>query len=95
MRISKDEVIYTAKLAKLCLTDEEAEKLAGELDAILADMGAMETIDMEDAGNDTEAGMPRGVIRPDENVVFGDRDKLFVNTKSMRGTFIQIPKVIE
>lgn len=34
-KLSKDQVLHIAKLARLSLTDEEAEKFSGELSSIL------------------------------------------------------------
>lgn len=95
MKISKDDVVYTAKLAKLRFSDEEAVRLAGELERILSHIGAMDSIDIKNVEAISGAGEQKSVVRPDENVVFGNSEGLFKNTKSMRGTYIQVPKIIE
>ena len=77
MGFSKDDVIYMAKMAKLRFTDEEAEKLAEEIAMVLSVIGEMESDDTANAAVGRRAGMPGPagpVVRPDEVVVFEDRE---------------------
>ena len=48
MAISRDEVLHVAKLARLALTDDEIERLTGELDAILDAVGIVSELDLAD-----------------------------------------------
>jgi aspartyl-tRNA(Asn)/glutamyl-tRNA(Gln) amidotransferase subunit C len=48
MAISRDEVLHVARLARLALTDDEVERLTGELDAILDAVGIVSELDLED-----------------------------------------------
>ena len=48
MAISRDEVLHVARLAWLALTDEEIERLTGELDAILDAVGVVSELDLAD-----------------------------------------------
>jgi aspartyl-tRNA(Asn)/glutamyl-tRNA(Gln) amidotransferase subunit C len=46
--ISRDEVLHVARLAWLALTDEEVERLTGELDKILDAVGIVGELDLAD-----------------------------------------------
>jgi aspartyl-tRNA(Asn)/glutamyl-tRNA(Gln) amidotransferase subunit C len=46
MAISRDEVLHVARLARLALTDDEVERLTGELDAILEAVGIVSELDL-------------------------------------------------
>ena len=46
MAISRDEVIHVARLARLELTDEELDRFAGQLDAILEAVGKVSELDL-------------------------------------------------
>jgi aspartyl-tRNA(Asn)/glutamyl-tRNA(Gln) amidotransferase subunit C len=46
MAISRDEVLYVARLARLALTDEEVERLGEQLDAILEAVGKVSELDL-------------------------------------------------
>ena len=46
MAISRDEVLHVARLARLALTDDEVERLTGELGAILDAVGIVFELDL-------------------------------------------------
>jgi aspartyl-tRNA(Asn)/glutamyl-tRNA(Gln) amidotransferase subunit C len=46
MAISRHEVLHVARLARLALTDEEAERLTEELGAILEAVGVVAELDL-------------------------------------------------
>jgi aspartyl-tRNA(Asn)/glutamyl-tRNA(Gln) amidotransferase subunit C len=48
MAISRDEVLHVARLAWLALTEEEIERLTGELDEILEAVGVVAELDLAD-----------------------------------------------
>ena len=48
MAISRDEVLHVAQLARLALTDEEVERLGGQLDAILEAVAKVSELDLTD-----------------------------------------------
>ncbi|MCF6386897.1 Asp-tRNA(Asn)/Glu-tRNA(Gln) amidotransferase subunit GatC [Mycobacterium sp. MBM] len=45
-QISRDEVAHLARLARLALTDGELDGFAGQLDAILAHVGQIQSVDV-------------------------------------------------
>jgi aspartyl-tRNA(Asn)/glutamyl-tRNA(Gln) amidotransferase subunit C len=45
-QISADDVAHLARLARLSLTDDELVGFAGQLDAILAHVGAIQAVDV-------------------------------------------------
>jgi aspartyl-tRNA(Asn)/glutamyl-tRNA(Gln) amidotransferase subunit C len=94
MKITIDDVRYIAKLIKLRFSDDEAQKLVEEFESILTHF---ETIDKMDLNVDLNQ-LPKdqkSVVRADSNTVYKDKAKLFQNVKSMRGTYVQVPKIIE
>ena len=48
MAITREEVLHVAKLASLELTDEEVERLTGELSAILEAVSKVSELDLSD-----------------------------------------------
>lgn len=95
MKISKEDVVYIAKLAKLRFSEDEIEKLTGEFESILDYFRSIDRMDLENVDPDEFADRRETVTRADENVIFGDREKLFRNAGSMRGTFIQVPRILD
>jgi aspartyl-tRNA(Asn)/glutamyl-tRNA(Gln) amidotransferase subunit C len=48
MAISKEEVLHVARLARLALSDDEVERLAAQLNAILEAVGKVSELDLDD-----------------------------------------------
>jgi aspartyl-tRNA(Asn)/glutamyl-tRNA(Gln) amidotransferase subunit C len=46
MAISRDEVVHVARLARLALTEEELDRFAGQLDAILEAVSKVAELDL-------------------------------------------------
>ena len=46
MAISRDEVVHVARLARLALSEEELDRFAGQLDAILEAVGKVAELDL-------------------------------------------------
>ena len=46
MAISRDEVLHVARLARLALTEDEIQRLTGELDAILDAVGIVAELEL-------------------------------------------------
>jgi aspartyl-tRNA(Asn)/glutamyl-tRNA(Gln) amidotransferase subunit C len=63
--ISRDEVARLAKLARLALTDEEISGFAGQLDAILGYVGAIQAVDVTGVAATDSPIKNVNVTRPD------------------------------
>jgi aspartyl-tRNA(Asn)/glutamyl-tRNA(Gln) amidotransferase subunit C len=48
MAITRDEVVHVARLARLELTEDELERFAGQLNAILEAVGKVSELDLAD-----------------------------------------------
>jgi aspartyl-tRNA(Asn)/glutamyl-tRNA(Gln) amidotransferase subunit C len=48
MAITREDVLHVADLARLALTDEEIERLGGQLNAILEAVGKVSELDLGD-----------------------------------------------
>ena len=93
MAITKDDVKYIAKLAKLRFNDEEAEAFAGEFENILEQFKTLDKLNLDDVE----------IERPNVSVIRKDiqkkceikQEELYQNVKVMRDTAIEVPKIIE
>ena len=89
--ITKDDVMYIAKLAKLRFDDEEAVTFASEFEIILDQFKTLDNLKLDELE----------ITRPNEAVVRKDVCKkceindLYRNVKLMRETLIEVPKIIE
>jgi aspartyl-tRNA(Asn)/glutamyl-tRNA(Gln) amidotransferase subunit C len=64
--ISEEEVRHVANLARLGLTDEEVEKMSGQLGDILDSIDQIGELDLEDVPPTANALNLTNVLRPDE-----------------------------
>lgn len=92
--VDLDTVKYIAKLAKLKFTEEEAEKLAKEFEAILGHFETIDKVDLSDI-DINEFDEVNTEFRKDVPTVFEDKKKLMQNVKSLRDGAIEVPKIIE
>jgi aspartyl-tRNA(Asn)/glutamyl-tRNA(Gln) amidotransferase subunit C len=74
--IDRDQVLHVAKLARLRLTDQEVERMAGELSNILEHVEKIDELtDLEDVPPTTHVVELENVLRPDEPRPSLPRDK--------------------
>lgn len=64
-QISRDDVAHLARLARLSLTDGELDSFAGQLDAILAHVGAIQAVDVTGVEATDNPLKAVNVTRPD------------------------------
>lgn len=95
MKISVEDVKYIAKLAKLSITLDQAQKMVKEFEVILSHFESIDKFDLSDVHLDLYSEDMKPVLRKDETSVFEDKKKLFQNVKSMSDTYIKVPKIIE
>lgn len=94
MKINKEEIAYIAKLAKLSFTEDELLKFTKEFEDIINHFANIDKENLDDIDINSFENF-ESVLRKDEVKVFKDKKELFRNTKSMRETYVEIPKIIE
>jgi aspartyl-tRNA(Asn)/glutamyl-tRNA(Gln) amidotransferase subunit C len=95
MSVDKDTVNKIAKLSRIAISDEEAEKMVGELNGILAWVEQLGEVDCTGVEPMT-AVIPNKLRLRDDVVTDGDvRDKVLANAPAREGSFFGVPKVIE
>lgn len=95
MKITKDEVLYVANLARLDLDDAAIEKFAGQIDNILEYIELLNQVDTKDVKPTSHAIALTNAFRDDEEKEHLDRDRVLANApRKEDGSFI-VPKVIE
>ena len=95
MNISKDDVMYVANLARLNVSDSEADKLTGEMESIIGFADMLGEVDTTDVLPTNHAMNISNVFREDEIKVSYTRDELLSNAPSKMAGCVAVPKVIE
>jgi aspartyl-tRNA(Asn)/glutamyl-tRNA(Gln) amidotransferase subunit C len=63
--IDRDQVLHVARLARLELTEDELERMAGELSTILDHVEQMNELDLEGVEPTSHVVQLENVLRPD------------------------------
>lgn len=64
--IEREQVLHVAKLARLRLSEEEVERMSGELSGILDHVGRIAELDLDDVAPTSHVVDLENVLRPDE-----------------------------
>ena len=64
--IERDQVLHVAKLARLRLSEEDVERMAGELSGILEHVDRIGELDLDDVEPTSHVVELENVLRPDE-----------------------------
>jgi len=91
MAISRDEVLHVAQLARLALTDEEVERLGGQLDAILEAVAKVSELDLSDVEPTSHPLDLVNVWSEDEPRPSLPLDEALANAPAREGGFFRVP----
>jgi aspartyl-tRNA(Asn)/glutamyl-tRNA(Gln) amidotransferase subunit C len=64
--IDRDEVLHVARLARLALSDDETQRMVGELSAVLDHIAKIGELDLSDVPPTSHVVEVTGALRPDE-----------------------------
>ena len=74
--IDRDQVLHVARLARLALTDEEIDRMSGELPAILEHVERMNELDLDGVEPTSHVVALENVLRADEPRPSWKRDRV-------------------
>ena len=94
MKITKDEVLYVADLARLDLDDEMIEKFAGQIGTILDYVDKLNEVDTEGVKPTSHAISLTNAFREDEQIDHLERDKALANAPEKEDGNFVVPKVV-
>jgi len=94
MKITKDEVLYVADLARLDLDETAIEKFAGQIDTILDYVDKLNEVDTGAIRPTSHAISLTNAFREDEPAKHLDREKALANAPEKEGGSFIVPKVV-
>ena len=94
MKITKDEVIYVANLARLELDDESVDKFSGQIGEILEYIDKLNTIDTSGVATTSHAISLNNAFREDRVEEHLDRDTALSNAPEKEDGSFVVPKVV-
>lgn len=93
--ISKEEVKHVAHLARLAITEEEAEMFADQLAAITKFADELNELDTTNVAPTTHVLPLVNVLREDKSVPGLEREKMMKNVKEEEAGQVKVPTIIE
>ena len=94
MKITKEQVLYVAHLARLDLDEESIEKFAGQIDEILGYIEKLNQVDTQNIKPTSHAIFLTNAFREDQERGHIERELALANAPEKEdGSFI-VPKVV-
>ncbi len=94
MKITLEEVQYVARLARLQLSETEAEAMTGQLDRILSYIDKLNELDTSAIAPTTHAIAMVNAFREDELLASLPRAEALANGPQQNGEAFVVPKII-
>ncbi|WP_174615859.1 Asp-tRNA(Asn)/Glu-tRNA(Gln) amidotransferase subunit GatC [Virgibacillus ihumii] len=93
--ISKDQVKHVAHLARLAFNDEEADKLADQLDSIITYAEQLNELDTDDVEPTTHVLDLKNVLRKDEPKEWITKEEALKNAPDKQDGLFRVPSILE
>ncbi|MFC4711246.1 Asp-tRNA(Asn)/Glu-tRNA(Gln) amidotransferase subunit GatC [Planococcus dechangensis] len=94
-KMTKEEVIEVAHLARLAITDEDAEHFAEQLEAITNAMELLNELDTENVEPTTHVLPLVNVLREDKAIEGLPRELVMKNVKEHEGGQVRVPTILD
>ena len=89
--IDREQVLHVARLARLKLSDEEVDRMAGELSGILEHVEHISELDLEGVEPTSHVIALENVLRPDEPRPSWSRDEVLQSAPDPAGGAFRVP----
>ncbi|MEZ0311044.1 MAG: Asp-tRNA(Asn)/Glu-tRNA(Gln) amidotransferase subunit GatC [Myxococcota bacterium] len=93
--IDRAAVVHVAKLARLTVTDAEADALTRDMQSILAYVKKLDELDVREVAATSHAVHLETLLRPDEPRPCMPLEKVIANSPERIGDGFGVPKIIE
>ena len=93
-RITRDDVVHVARLARLALTDDELDTFTGQLAAVLEHAADVEALDVGDLAPTAHPYPLVNVLRPDEVDASVDREEVLRAAPSVEDDQFRVPPIL-
>lgn len=95
MKITKDQVLYVAALARLKLKPEEEEKFIGNMTDIINFADKLNELDVDGIQPTASALKIQNVYREDKREASYPREEILKNAPSQADGCFLVPKIVE
>ena len=89
--IDRDQVLHVARLARLELTEDEVERMSGELTGILGHIEKIAELDLEGVPPTSHVVEVTNAVRADEPRPSWPREELLASAPAVRDDGFEVP----
>jgi aspartyl-tRNA(Asn)/glutamyl-tRNA(Gln) amidotransferase subunit C len=93
--ISREDVEHVAALARLGLTDDEIDRMQGQLNRILEAIGQLQSVDTSSVGPTAQVIALENVMREDVARPGIEREAALANAPLREGPMLRVPVILE
>ncbi|MBI2328297.1 MAG: Asp-tRNA(Asn)/Glu-tRNA(Gln) amidotransferase subunit GatC [Chloroflexi bacterium] len=95
MKLSREEVLHIARLARLGLTEAEADRFGEQLSNILENFEVLQQVDTSDIPPTTQSVALQNVVSDDEVAPSLPQSQVLANAPQKEGEFFRVRAVLE
>jgi aspartyl-tRNA(Asn)/glutamyl-tRNA(Gln) amidotransferase subunit C len=93
--ITREDVVHVAALARLGLTDDEIDRMQGQLNRILEAVGELQSVDTSSVGPTAQVIALENVMRDDVARPGIGREAALANAPVREGSMLRVPVILE
>ena len=95
MKLTSDEVLHIARLARLGLTESDLNKFQGQLSNILENLEILQQVDTNNVPPTAQSIPLQNVLRDDEVAVSLPESEILANAPQREGDYFRVRAVLE
>jgi aspartyl-tRNA(Asn)/glutamyl-tRNA(Gln) amidotransferase subunit C len=95
MRLSREEVLHIARLARLGLSEEEVDRLSEQLSNILENFEVLQQVDTTGVPPTAQPSTLQNVLKSDEVKASLPQSQVLANAPRREGDFFRVRAVLE
>ena len=95
MKLSREEVLHIALLARLGLTETEVDRLGEQLSNILENFEILQQVDTKDIPPTAQSIALQNVVKDDEAAASLPQSQILANAPRKEGDFFRVQAVLE
>lgn len=95
MRITAEDILKIASLARLELTPEEVEKMLKDMESILGYIGQLNELNTEDIAPTAHSQELKNVMREDLVSPFSGREEIMKNAPEEEDGYFRVKRVVD
>jgi aspartyl-tRNA(Asn)/glutamyl-tRNA(Gln) amidotransferase subunit C len=95
MKLSREEVLHIARLARLALSEEEITRLSGQLSNLLEHFEVLQEVNTDNVEPMTQSVELRSVMRNDNVAPSLEQEDVLANAPRREGEFFRVRAVLE